>query len=405
MITSNKDAIIDFKERLNAIDVQSNDFQKLIELQVDLLKQIIKQEDSIKALKIEIKDNKSILRKGRLSKNDSKKIKEKISNLKTDVKEIQKLIYVYKCFGDGIAFKYISKWNLKRFLYEIDSPEVKSDAGSLSNKDGLGNELGMLLEATKNKVPAILNDLTNVIRHGDICLLGAQDPHVIEVKSSQNTNKRVKRQIDAINKIHNYLSEDTADIAGVDDLKRIDLNNEEVHFNKQFNKLFSDLSGQALAKISPENGIHYVAVNTNSENEINYDEAFEGIEKPMPFLLNDTKNEKEWGNYYPFTLSIKSPDYLYKFINGDVFIFVVLDFSVIEEKSKEIGFDVEFVFDGAMALKFIKSEENEGSIAFAISEHFFGRVPYEFLSLDWLFDEIKPKFKLIENDILSKQMV
>lgn len=402
MITSNKDAIIDFKGRLNAIDVQSNDFQKLIELQVDLLKQIIKQEDSIKALKIEIKDNKSILRKGRLSKNDSKKIKEKISNLKADVKEIQKLIYVYKCFGDGIVFKYIRKWNLKRFLYEIDSPKVKSDAGSLSNKDGLGNELGMLLEATKNKVPAILNDLTNVIRHGDICLLGAQDPYVIEVKSSQNTNKRVERQIDAINKIHNYLSEDTADIAGFDDLKRIDLNNEEVHFNKQFNKLFSDLNGQSLAKISPENGIHYVAVNTNSGNEINYNEAFEGIEKPMPFLLNDTKNEKEWGNYYPFTLSIKSPDSLYKFINGDVFVFVVLDFSVIEEKSKEMGFDVEFVFDGAMALKFIKSEENEGSIAFAISEHFFGRVPYEFLSLDWLFDEIKPKFKLIENDILSK---
>ena len=169
--------------------------------------------------------------------------------------------------------------------------------------------------------------------------------------------------------------------------------------------LCTQIVSKLQSKISPEKGIHYIAVNASSPNERDYARAFEEIEKPMPFFLNTTKNEQEWGNYYPFTLSIKSPESLYDFINGDVFIFVVLDFSVIEKKSKEIGFDVEPVFDGVISLKFIKSVGSGESLEFLMSDHLFGRVPYEFLSLEWLFNEVKSSLESIENEITSQKKV
>ncbi|EGQ8449668.1 hypothetical protein ACRTEU_23815 [Vibrio alginolyticus] len=176
MIEEYKENIINLKNKLNALDSSSDDLDHLFKLQIEIMKSIFEQEDKIKATKQQIKDLKSFLRKARLNKDDSKKTKDKIGELKSEVKSCQKIAYLYRCIGDGIVFKYISKWNLKRFLYEIDSSEVKSDAGSLSNKDGLKNELALVHNAIANDIPAILNDLTNVIRHGDVCLLGAPDP-------------------------------------------------------------------------------------------------------------------------------------------------------------------------------------------------------------------------------------
>jgi hypothetical protein len=41
-------------------------------------------------------------------------------------------------------------------------------------------------------VPALLVDLTNTIRHGDICLMGESDPCLIEMKASKNLDSRGK---------------------------------------------------------------------------------------------------------------------------------------------------------------------------------------------------------------------
>lgn len=393
------DNILDFKTKLNAITILGKDLRPILGLQMDLLKEILSQEEFISALKNEIKNKKARLRKGYLTKNESMEIKSTIKDLKENIKSAQNSIYIYKCFGDGIAFKFIDKWNWKRFIYEIDSPDMKSDAGSLSNKDGLSRELLVLLEIFKNEVPAILNDLTNIIRYGDICLLGVNEPYVIEVKSSNNFNKRVIRQVNAVNKLHSYLTEDVADIGGFGELRRMNTINEEKHFNKDFNELFSNLNGQELIKKSPEEGIHYIAMRTSLQDQVEYEHAFEGIEQPMFFYLNILKNEQEWGNYYPFTLFIKSSKALYDFITGEVFIMVLLDLKIIKKKSKDLGLEVEIVFDGATALKFIKKMTREEPITINVSEHFFCRIPYEFVSLDWLFKEVEAQLEYIKYNI------
>ncbi|HCH6157136.1 TPA: hypothetical protein NK235_002813 [Vibrio parahaemolyticus] len=404
MIEENKDNLIRLKEKLNALEPQSDDLKPLFELQCDILKCILEQEDKIKETKTKFKETKAYLRKARLSKNDAKIVKGKMGELEEEIKDRQKLAYIYRCIGDGIVFKFISKWNLKRFFYEVDSPDVKSDAGSLGNKDGLKNELGLVYEAIEHDVPAVLNDLTNVIRHGDVCLLGADDPHVIEVKSSQNKNKRVERQISAINKIHDYLSNDVADIAGVEDMRRVELSAEEVHFNDVINELIENSGAQSLARVSPEEGIFYVAIDTKLEGKTNYDEVFKSVEKPMGFMLNTFKNDLLWDNYYPFTLSIQSPESFYRFVNGDVFIIVMIDLAVMERKAKQLSLDTELVFDGAMALYFSKELDGLGEpFGFCVSEHYFGRLGFEFLSVDWFFKELEANTQLMEEHIL-KQM-
>ncbi|MBY7798687.1 hypothetical protein KW430_07475 [Vibrio fluvialis] len=403
MIEENKDNLIRLKEKLNDLDPQSDDLKPLFELQCDILKCILEQEDKIKDTKAEIKNSKANLRKARLSKNDAKIVKDKIGELKEEVKDRQKLNYIYRCIGDGIVFKFISKWNLKRLFYEVDSPDIKSDAGSLGNKDGLKNEFGLVYDAIEHDVPAVLNDLTNVIRHGDVCLMGDSDPYVIEVKSSQNKNKRVERQVSAINKIHDYLSNDVADIGGVEDMRRVELSAEEVHFNDVINELVEQSAIQSPARASPEEGIIYVAIDTTLEKETDYGEVFKGIEKPMLFTLNHTKNEQAWDNYYPFTLSIQAPESFYRFVNGEVFIIIMIDLAVMERKAKQLGLDTEIVFDGATALFFSKELAGiDELLRLCTSEHYFGRLGFEFLSLDWFFKELESIIPFMEEHILKQ---
>ena len=54
------------------------------------------------------------------------------------------------------------------------------------------NELVLLDSALKHNVPALLVDLTNTIRHGDVCLMGESDPYLIEAKASKNLRDQLR---------------------------------------------------------------------------------------------------------------------------------------------------------------------------------------------------------------------
>jgi len=131
-------------------------------------------------------------------------------------------------------------------MYENDSPNVKQNSGFIGGKKGIAREFSLVLAAQKYGVPAILSDLTNTIRHGDVCLLGADDPHLIEVKSSQNINKRTERQIESIKNIHGYLDSDVGNVSGFKGMKRVSLEYDEIHFNDVINKAIETaLSGKS----------------------------------------------------------------------------------------------------------------------------------------------------------------
>ncbi|CAA0079582.1 Uncharacterised protein [BD1-7 clade bacterium] len=381
-----KRRILAFKNKLDGIDPESSDLRPLLDFQSYLIKQIVRDEKRLKRRKDELVSLKRGLRDKCLGKREAKAVKELIKRRKESIAGNKYLLYLWRCFGDGLVFKFISKWNLKRFLYEADTAEIKQASGNIGGKDGLEQELAFLIDAIENNVPAVLCDLTNVIRHGDLCLLGASDPVVIEVKSSKNRNKRVERQLESIRKIHKYLEEDVGDVGGVEGMQRVELYNEERHHGETFNKALDLSKDRPYVKLNPEKGLHYIVLNTDHEKD--FDEIFEGLEKPVVYMLNQAKTEQRWDNYYPFVLSIKDPTNLYRFIAGDVYVLVTISSVVLKDMASNIGYDL----DVSEYEAFIFSKPLDGCnepFRAIVSEHFLGRLGLEFMTLEWFFENEK----------------
>lgn len=399
MIRFYKKHIFNLVDRLRNLDPSSDNFDVLIETQLYILKRILQTEERIDKRKRELGDLKASLRRDRLCKNDAKKTKDRIEHLKKRITKYKWLLYIWRCFGDGIAFIYLDKWGLKSLMYEHNSPDVKQQAGFIGGKEGIYNEFALVLEAKKHGVPALLTDLTNIIRHGDVCLLGASDPHVIEVKSSPNKNKRVDRQLEGIEKIHSYLENDAGDsVRGVPRMHRVEIQCKEIHHNKAINEAIKTALDVGFCKSTPEAGLHYFVYKT--EVEMDYDEMFKGIEKPILHLINQAKTEKTWGNYYPFTLSIKSGESLYAFLKGDIYIVVVFDGAIMEAMAKDMGYSFDVVMTEDVAYSFSKEIEGwEEPFTSFVSEHFAGRLAFEFLSLKWFMEMEKHNLEIIEEDL------
>lgn len=380
--------ILTFKNKLDNIDPGSSDLQPLLEFQSYLVKQIIRDEKRLKRRKNELVALKRGLRDKGLGKWESKALKELLKRRKESIAGNKYLLYLWRCFGDGLVFKFISKWNLKRFLYEADSAEIKQKSGNIHGKHGIEQELALLIDAINNNVPAVLCDLTNVIRHGDLCLLGASDPVVIEVKSSRNRNKRVERQLESISKLHKYLEEDIGDIGGVEGMQRVELHGEERHHCEVFNKALDLSKDRPCAKLNPEKGLYYIALNTEYEKD--FDEVFEGVETPIVYMLNQAKTEQRWDNYYPFVLSIKDPINLYRFIAGEVYVLVMISSIVLKEMASDIGYDLEISEFENQAFIFSKPLAGcDEPFRAIVSEHFSGRLGLEFMTLEWFFEHEK----------------
>ena len=322
MISYYKKHILNLADRLQNLDPQSDDFNALIETQLYILKCIVKTEEKINGRKEELQRLKATLRKSRLGKKAAAETKKSIRDKKTRIDEYRWLLYIWRCFGDGIAFKYLNKWALKSMMYEHKSPEPKQSAGYISGKEGLYKEFALVLDAKKHGVPALLTDLTNTIRHGDVCFLDASDPFVLEVKRGKNRNRRVGRQLEAIEKIHDYFENDVAEnIRGFPELKRVEMPCKEVHYNRVINDAISEALDVGYCIATPEQGIRYFVQKTSVK--VDFDEIVKGVKKPIIHLINSAKMQKSWGNYYPFTLSIKSKESLYAFLRGDIFIIVI----------------------------------------------------------------------------------
>jgi len=395
-----KRRIFTFKNKLENIDPESPDLQPLLDFQHYLITQIVRDENRLTRKKYELTILKRRLRAKDLGKQQANVLKESIKRKKESIAGNKYLLYLWRCFGDGLVFKFISKWNIKRFLFDVNSSKVKQASGNIGGKDGLDQELLILTDAIRNNVPAILCDLTNVIRHGDLCLLGAADPYVIEVKSSKNRNKRVERQENAIRKIHKYLEEDIGDIGGVENMHRVELHGEEHHHGEAFNQALDLSKDKPCVKLNPEKGLHYFVLNT--AHEVDDREIFEALENSVVYMLNEVKTAQRWDNYYPLVLSIKDPNNLYRFIAGEIFVLVSISGVALKEMASDIGYELEFSEHDNEA--FIFSKPLEGSdepFIGIVTEHFTGRLGLEFMTLDWFFKHQKKMLEHMETQVID----
>lgn len=357
---------------LHTLLADPNDLAALKNLQILLLNEIIRAEENIRKLKTEL----------RIVAKISDRVAEKRSAyLKKRIEGVRRCTYIWRCFGDAIAFFYMDKFALKHTFYSTENVNAKQSSGFVIGKEGLRNELAMLNSALSNNVPALLVDLTNTIRHGDICLMGESDPFLIEVKTSNKVDRRGRQQKRSLQKLRDFYETDESDnLRGYPQLRRQSYETPERSHVDQINECIRIALEKGYSILNPELGLYYIAV---AEIDTGLNQAIASLELKSPwwFPLNQVKSDRQWAPYTPFTLSIVNKDHLWAFIQGTVFLLVIVETDMLCQIALNKGYNVSFDKDDELyPLRIKTSDGGEGGV----SKHMLDRIGFEFSSPEWI---------------------
>ena len=369
-------------ERLRHQEANPDDLANLEAMQKWLVRQIFVAEDKQQSLKVERKALKARLA-SRLDKAQSQTAKRRIAWLDRRTERLRDVTYVFRCFGDGIAFIYLDRHAVKPLSFEGEGQFIKRSAGSLSGKAGLAREILVLQSALDHGVPALLCDLTNSIRHGDVCLLGASDPHLIEVKSRSDGGTRGDRQRVDVTRLNVFFENDGGEVLGAPTVARGALSSPPIDHTATLNAVIASARAGGRCVASPEPGVQIIGQRTSSASEI-----FDGVTMTGSlgvYSLNAWKMDRTWLSYRPFTLLIRDPEALFEFIAGDLFLIVVIDFDYLIDAFKTAGLTARLNRDSAYFVSGDWPDGMEG--AWGMSGHYADRIGLELLSPRWVATE------------------
>lgn len=368
---------------LRAVQAKPEDLASLLELQRLLCRTIVRAEERIRTIKSAQQSANAALHTSRPSKEVAQSLRARIDQLSVRIEMYRDIIFISRCFGDGIAFSYLDKHAIKQAFYKTDSVQKKEDAGFLSGKDGLGSEIALLEDAIGKGVPALLTDLTLSIRYGDVCLLGANDPVLIEVKAGKRIGSRGRKQESAIETLHNFFETDAAKgLRGFEEVRRAEHPSPEVTHVAELNRCIREAHTKGASVVNPEEGLYYAAI-FDEETEIEFLFAQMKLSRPMVRMLNAEKSNRLWAPYTPFVLTIEGEDNLFGFIRGRVVLMVVLDIPVLCAAVDRAGYTVSWTDHADYPLKVTNNDT--GAVG-GLSQHFIDRTGFEFVSLKWIAD-------------------
>ena len=359
--------------------------QTCLLIQEEVLKKIIRIEKNIRRhrrLLKELRRHLGLKKESATDKIKAKQLKDTISWHHSRIKEYQLLLITFRTIVDALAFIYFDKWDIK-------PQSFKEPPGFVSEKAGLNFELRILRLVFSSGHVGILNDLTNCLRYGDVSILARGRKLIVEAKSGHSGNPRTQRQKSELENIANYLTYDRSDklpyIEG--DVQRLVTHCPEIDNRDQLNSIISrahrNKTKYCLEEV--ELGLYYGATyiaNTDMFNLL--------LGKPPGSLIISLINELKYSGlgYYPFSLSIYEPSAWYNFYSGNLMIIVAIDTKVIEEKLSREGITIKLTAEWDRFPVELTSLSSDAGNKSLIGGHLFGRLFYEFLSLDWLLDEM-----------------
>lgn len=377
----------------------------IIELHKLIIRGIVKQEKMISFCKLGRKRLVSFRNKKRPSREVSLSLKKIINKIHERIEKRKHIIFLFKCFGDGVAHIYQSMYALKHLYYD-NHYQVKEDAGYISGKSGFLQEWKIFLTVLKQDIPVVMSDVTNTIRNGDVCLLGGEDPYPIEVKMTKHKNPgaRVHRQITNLNEIVSFYQNDYAPrFRGGFDAYRVPLTLKKIDYINEINGLLEICDIKDYAYKEVEKGLIYFCVNTRIK-ETNLALAMKELSEvsnPSSTLTIITNADESWGVAYPFTLSL-SPSNFIKFIYNEILIYILIDLEVMRDMFLNRGVHARFIMNGVSAMQICKDPRDLSKGVYRISELHFLRNNISFLSLDVFVDECTKSFP---NDVISLKEV
>lgn len=399
---------------IKALKADPDNMELILELHRFLIRKIVKEEKRIKRLKRIRSRFARIKKSGRLTKGDSKKIKHLMSMVEPRLKARKVIIYTWKFFGDGIANIYQPTCHLKHLYYDSNY-NVKEDAGFISGKEGFRQEWRIFRMGLNKNVPVILSDITNVIRHGDVCAMGWNDPVPIEVKRKRHDNPggRVIRQFKQLESLANFYGNDFAPkFRNGFDTYRVEKKGKEIVYYDEINLVIRNALKHGFSSLEVECGLTYFCVRVTNGEELEKSavmhlEAIGGFSNTV--MIHELTPEESWGVAYPFTLSLED-ECLVSFIQNDVVILILTDLEEMRREFLKHNTHAKFILDGQSAIQISIDENDIMKGAYRIGEQYFNREVIGFNSVkafiesNCLFLKELPEFKLNIDDVSEQKI-
>lgn len=360
---------------------------ELLWVQEELFSKIVYVETRIKRMRARISSLKRAL-VGRPTKDEAAKIKRDIERANQQIDQYGDLIYLLRSIGDALAAIYFSGWPLRHM-------SLKEHSGFLSGKEGSRIERRVLRLFNKDNIPAIMCDLTNSLRYGDIVASAGRVPRVFEVKIKRDSGSkgRLHRQRAGMERVNEYFFSDRGvNIFGLEEGARIIRSTKHSLAEYRWLAVREAITtayqfGCCMRELEP--GMRLLACMDSVPSPESLHEMMDGVEKAYVAGLNSIRFDIV--GHTPFALSLFDPNHVLDFYENRLSLVVVIDISRVERTLAQAGYtDVAFPnVDGVFCTANNGRDEGDADRQeLIIGQHFFHRVTIEFLSLRWFMDEV-----------------
>jgi hypothetical protein len=271
---------------------------------------------------------------------------------------------------------------------------MKEDAGFITGKRGTRLERTILRRAFAIGATVVMNDLTHTLRYGDITVFrpdlwpeGESPFLLIEAKTGRGGNKgRAARQKCGMKQIVEYLSSDTRTVEG-HLWQRVSVRQFPEYHGDTFARLATALPRGGRLVEEVERGLYYILLDGACKT-YNYDEVFGPLlDKFGPMLalrVNDMKRQHL--GYYPFPLSIRDPDVLFRFYNDEFVTYVFVSMEHVNAALASDGTKIKLTDDAVYPWQILQI--GEIGVGPYVSFYPLWRLASEFLRLDWLLNNL-----------------
>ena len=387
MLSRYKSGLLALFERVHRLQVDPTGKRLLaLEIQEELLLRIGRAERVIRRTRNEIDVLKCRLAQRGNDRETSRRIKAQRIAAEKKIELQKEVLAILRAVGDAIAFIYGDRWDLKQLVKHESSGFITGKSGTRFER----RVLRQVFHITRDAV-AVLNDITHTLRHGDITVFSPTNwPEgqfgLIELKSGRGGSRsRIARQSEALERVSNYLQTDVRQTEDGSTWWRESIISHPEHHFDTVARLIAELPrpGWLLQEIEP--GLQYCIIEYREGDKFSA-EMFDALKETahhqrMFFFVNELKYANNLA-YYPFPLCFSDPEALFRFYNGELLIYIVIDMERVNEILVSHGLSARLSDRDHCFWEIVPQADEECS--WHISSHMVGRLAGEFLRLDWL---------------------
>jgi len=386
--------LFDVKNKINKLKEDKDNVALFGDIQDTLLEYHYWLESKHSFRKLRLKKLQGMKKNIENTKEISLRIKASISKTMLHLKELKELKLWLRNIGNSLPHLYYHKGDLRAYSYSTNSEGLKELSGDIHGKDGLELELKCVRHAIDNGSKALLNDLTSIMRYGDITLMDKGFPFLMEIKNSDASKSKSEKQLKNMQGVQRYLTDDfsmTLRGGGVIS-QRIEMSEDEKSnkdtINEHLNK--SKKNGYNFSKI--EDGLYCLSFFHGSDYQNKVDTSeLSSLENPAFFSLNQFKNNEDNSLFYPFALLIDDPQIFTSFMVGYYSIYFFFDAGLLHSTAKELN--LEFNFISEFYLVEMRNKENIQIYSYTLT-----KALVEFSSINWAIKQMFNSYNTALNE-------